>query len=123
MAQQEGSFGLAVADITTGFFQVTQFSGEKPKALLLDELARLSPAEVLIAADGIDGCLPGEMKARIDTTVSVLDASFFDPEAAKKRVKTLPAAGKKSACFDHMPLALPAAGALLAYITDTQKAN
>ncbi len=121
VAQQDFAFGLAVADITTGFFQVTQFAGDKPKALLLDELARLNPAEVLISADRIKDCMVSEIKSRINTTVSAIEPSLFEVEAAKKRLKSISVAGRKSACFDNMPLALPAAGALLAYISETQK--
>ena len=42
-------FGLAVADVSTGLFQITQFVGEQhQQTMLLDELVRLQPAEVLL---------------------------------------------------------------------------
>jgi DNA mismatch repair protein MutS len=42
--------GLAYADITTGEFACTQFSATDPEAALLQELARVQPAEVLLEA-------------------------------------------------------------------------
>ena len=52
--------GVAYADITTGEFKVTQFSGPDVLSELRAELARLSPAELLLpesmsAATGLTG--------------------------------------------------------------------
>jgi DNA mismatch repair protein MutS len=43
--------GIAYVDITTGEFAVTQFSTPEPELALQQEIARVGPAEVLIAAD------------------------------------------------------------------------
>ena len=43
------SIGLAYADITTGEFAVTELEGPEALRLLQEELARLQPAEVLVA--------------------------------------------------------------------------
>src|SRR6266700_1361729 len=43
--------GIAYVDITTGEFAVTQFNTPEPELALQQELARVGPAEVLIAAD------------------------------------------------------------------------
>ena len=54
-----GGYGLAVVDISTGEFLVTQLVGETAEADLLEELQRLSPAEVLVPAEieGLDGAI------------------------------------------------------------------
>lgn len=40
--------GLAVADISTGFFSTTEFEGQDKEYLLQDELTRLSPSECIL---------------------------------------------------------------------------
>ena len=42
--------GIAYADITTGEFACTQFAATQPEIALMQELARVQPAEVLIEA-------------------------------------------------------------------------
>jgi DNA mismatch repair protein MutS len=46
-----GAVGLAYVDITTGEFATTQFSADDPEQALAQELARVGPAEVLVARD------------------------------------------------------------------------
>ena len=43
--------GLALLDLSTGEFRVTEFHGKTAPALSLDELSRQQPAELLIAAE------------------------------------------------------------------------
>src|SRR3954454_17894832 len=53
-----GSFGFAYADLTTGEFRLTQVSGRQA---LLNELARVAPAELLVSEDQREriGDVPG----------------------------------------------------------------
>jgi len=46
-----GAVGLAYVDITTGEFATTQFAAADPEQALQQELARVGPAEVLVACD------------------------------------------------------------------------
>ena len=48
------SFGLAVCDISTGEFGVTQIDGQHAPRRVLEELERLSPAEVLLAENVVE---------------------------------------------------------------------
>lgn len=41
-------FGLAVADVSTGEFRLTEAKGTRSQVKILDEIARLNPAEVLL---------------------------------------------------------------------------
>src|SRR5579863_127681 len=47
--QTETRVGLAYADLSTGEFRATEFTGEKAKARLRDELEILRPREILLA--------------------------------------------------------------------------
>ncbi|MBP6016854.1 MAG: DNA mismatch repair protein MutS [Candidatus Promineofilum sp.] len=106
--------GLAYADITTGEFATTQLGSFRD---LVEELARLSPVELL---------LPEEMDAGFSEikTVSRLPAHRFDLGNARGallrhfEVATLDAFG-----CEHKPLATRAAGALLHYLQQTQRGS
>ncbi len=47
----DGNLGLAILDPSTGEFQVTELSGSESQERLLQELARIRPAELLLGKD------------------------------------------------------------------------
>ena len=51
LVKREAEYGLAVADLSTGDFMVTQFAADD--ALLFDELSHWQPKEILVAEDQI----------------------------------------------------------------------
>ncbi len=106
--------GLAYADVTTGEFATTQLVSRRA---LVEELARLAPAEVLLP-DQEDSL--GE--AITTQAVSRLPGWRFEEGNARQvllnhfNVGTLAGFG-----CDGKPLAVRAAGAVLAYLQETQK--
>ena len=104
--------GLAYADISTSEFTTL----ELPIEDLQTELTALSPAELLVP-DGLDTPPESDNSARVS-----VDASTFDERDARERllshfgVHSLEPFG----CQD-MPLAISAAGAVLAYLQETQR--
>ncbi len=123
-------WGLAHADISTGEFYTCQSSHLEELAI---ELLRLQPSEVLMptAAPDVRSLLrPGEPSEHIPSELpsqfcySLRSEMPFSLVEAKQRllrtfrIKSLEGFG----CAD-LPLAIRAAGGLLEYIEDTQKAN
>ncbi len=102
-----GVFGFAYADLSTGEFRLSQ---AQDRQSLLDDLARVSPAELLISS---------EQKAQISELDCALeyDSYAFLPEQAiftlceHFRVKSLDGFG----CA-QMPAAVAAAGAIVHYL-------
>lgn len=78
-----GSAGLASADLSTGLFTTALFAGERALDMLLDELARMRPREVLVPADAGDGLLQALSEFRVEK----LDFLGFDPGEAERRLK------------------------------------
>lgn len=106
--------GIAYADITTGDFAVTEVENRDA----LTELQRLAPAEILLA----DAAPPEDFSTRdLPQFVTKLDARLFETKNARKtllehfQTKNLKAFGLETA-----PLATSAAGALIAYLKDSQ---
>jgi DNA mismatch repair protein MutS len=102
-----GVFGFAYADLSTGEFRLTQVQDRES---LLDQLARVSPAELLISS---------EQKAQISEIDHALeyDSYAFLPEQAiftlceHFKVKSLDGFG-----CGQMPAAVAAAGAIVHYL-------
>ncbi|MEB3310877.1 MAG: DNA mismatch repair protein MutS [Snowella sp.] len=123
-------WGLAHADISTGEFFTTQSTDLKALTL---ELLRLQPSEVLIPTNAPDlknMLRPGE---RSDQLPDCLPDSFcyslrsqmpFSLIEAKQRLlETFRVRSLEGMGCEGLPLAIRAAGGLLEYIEDTQKAN
>jgi DNA mismatch repair protein MutS len=103
--------GVAYVDTSTGEFAATQIGG----GLLAAELARLRPAELLLA----EGSEPPE---GADAPVTAVNPYCFEPETARLallehfQVASLAAFG-----CDELPLAVAAAGAVLQYLQENQR--
>jgi DNA mismatch repair protein MutS len=114
VADPDGSFGLAWLDLSAGRFSVMEGQGREELAA---ELERLRPAEILLPEDLDPRAL------RLDRPgLRSRPPWHFDQESAVRqltaqfKVRDLAGFG----CADK-PLAVRAAGALLAYVRDTQR--
>ncbi len=124
------NWGLAYADISTGEFYTTQASDLTALSL---ELSRLQPSEILfpINAPDLNRILrPGEKSDHLPPCLpdsfcySLRPQTIFTLTEAKNRLLiTYKMRSLEGMGCEHLPLAIRAAGGLLEYIEDTQKAN
>ena len=117
--------GLAYADITTGEFAVTQLDGDDLSRLLAAELDRLRPAELVIddrkAADRWEQ-LPGSPLS--DLALTEYDAWRFELETARRALlEHFEVGSLEGFGLAGLPLATRAAGALVQYLAETQRAR
>ncbi|MFQ5643526.1 MAG: DNA mismatch repair protein MutS [Thiogranum sp.] len=112
---EESYFGVAALDLSAGRFVVQEFSGEDT---LLGEIERLQPAELLISENL---SLPAALQRH--GGLRRLAPWHFDTESAARQLNQQFATRDLSGfgCQD-MPVAVAAAGALLHYVKDTQRA-
>jgi DNA mismatch repair protein MutS len=110
--------GIAYTDITTGEFAVTQLEGENAGILVVEELARLAPREVLMPGSWVQRGV--SLPAGVHLTP--LDDWRFEQRHAESvltthfKAKTLDGFG-----IAEMPAAVCAAGATLFYLQQTQR--
>ncbi|MCH8806818.1 MAG: DNA mismatch repair protein MutS, partial [Planctomycetes bacterium] len=119
--QQGGQAGVASLELSTGQF-VVQTCAE---ALLVDELCRLAPAEILLPAGPHVGRHPldRELRERSGAATTYRDASDFSVHRAGELLaEQFETRGLEGFGFDGVDLSLQAAGALLAYVRETQMA-
>ena len=127
--EKSGLFGFAYTDISTGEFKVTQASLN----LVMAELARLSPSEVVapslkqdikpfqIVPDEVIN-LPDEVTKRYNC--SKIPPSVFDVEFSQNNLKQVfKTQSLESYGYSKYPLGFRSAGALVAYIWETLKGN
>src|SRR5260221_4575980 len=148
-----GAVGVAYVDVTTGEFATTQFPADDPEAALLQELARVQPAEVLVEAvepradsrvptrraaaldaagppaepetDVEDSDLAARLRApdgRASTVVTAFAARAFREDVARGALQEqLGVVSLEGFGCEHLPLAVRAAGAVVAYLRETQR--
>jgi DNA mismatch repair protein MutS len=111
----EGFYGVAALDLSAGRFVVQEFTGDEG---LQSELERLQPAELLI---GEDFALPESVT--VGAAVRRLPPWHFDTATAARQLNDQFGTRDLSGFgCQHMPVAVGAAGALLQYVRDTQRA-
>jgi DNA mismatch repair protein MutS len=116
--------GLAYADITTGEFAATQIGDGDVVRLVLEEIDRLRPAEVVTGDEQIAkwGQQPGSALA--DLAVTAYERWPFDLETARQTLMDhLEVASLDGFGLAGLPLAIRAAGGLLHYLAETQRAR
>ncbi len=110
---EEGKAGIAYVDITTSEFATT----ETGAAHVPTELARLRPAELLVPEDA------DIRETNFSGTVTRLDRREFDLESARQTLQQhFGVASLEGYGCAHLPLAIKAAAAILAYLEKNQKA-
>ena len=118
-----GGFGAALLDLSTGEFTTAEYVGPDATQALRDELAVLRPREIVTPSGSTDAAALIDL-LRLSTTVTSIEPWSFEMEAARQalvaqlRTQSLHGFGLE----DH-PAAISAAGALVQYLRDTQKAD
>ncbi|MDH5778821.1 MAG: DNA mismatch repair protein MutS, partial [Gammaproteobacteria bacterium] len=113
--QYKDQFGLAILELSSGRFTILQISDHET---LSTELARIRPAE-LLHCESTDYSALGK-SVLISKTLP--DWQFDYDFAEQKLCKQFKTANLSGFGCDDVPVAVTAAGALLAYVEDTQRA-
>ena len=116
---QDGKFGLAFCDISTGAFYVTACADA---ATALSELGRFSPAEIIRGGEGVRSeQFDDALLRRIGCCVNEGRAEQFDDENARQLLQQHFGADLASLGLTGMDTAIIAAGTLLQTLLTLQK--
>ncbi len=118
--QSPQEYGLALVDLSTGEFRITELESREK---MLSELSRLEPAELLLSA-GLkkNSELTLKIKQRTNAALSDIEDWNFDFTSAQdKLISHFKVQSLKGFGCENMRLAICAAGAILRYIENTQK--
>ena len=112
---ENGVYGLAHADLSTGEFRLTEINSFEN---LLEELGRIDPAELLLSELDRKTRQKDFSRYRLE----ILDEETFDPRKAGELLKEqLSVRSLIGFGCENMPSGITAAGALVAYLRETQK--
>jgi DNA mismatch repair protein MutS len=115
----KNQIGIAVLDISTGTFKVTQIAGENRLTLLADELQKLDPKEIIIP-----NSLKDEIKPWLPTDevfIHTLEEWIFSfNEAYRILIEHFKTNSLEGFGCDDMKSAISSAGALIHYMHENQ---
>ena len=116
----DDKFGIAITDITTGDFMVTEVNSRRS---LLDEINKFMPSEIVVNSPfyltGID---TDDLKNRLNICIFTLDSWYFDEEMCVNTLKDhFHVMNLSGLGLDDYPTGTIAAGALMKYLLETQK--
>ena len=115
--------GLAFCDVSTGELFATAAESDDTESFIKDELLKYSPSELIIGGDTVKFTSLGAfIKDKLSACVNCLDDEDFSYSDACERIKKQ-FGGRTPAQLgiDEKPTAVSAVGALLLYLSRTQK--
>jgi DNA mismatch repair protein MutS len=115
--------GAALLDLSTGEFQAAEYAGRTGHRALLDELALIRPREILLPADVVaDEVVPPAFRG--GASITMADGWTFELESARRALlDQLRTGSLEGYGLEPHAAATRAAGALVRYLQDTQKAE
>jgi DNA mismatch repair protein MutS len=115
--------GVALLDVSTGEFTTTEYTGAGGRETLIRELSILRPREI-VAAAGSETAREVAAAAHLDVRITAAETWTFDPQTARATLLAqLRAQSLQGFGLDGHEAAVTAAGALVQYLHDTQKAE
>ncbi len=117
-------YGIAISDISTGEFYSSQIKETRNFALLLDEIARFAPSELIVNSMMADSAEElNKIKERFPQTyITKFKDEFFsdDYKTTELRYDIIDVKGNKVKNLDEKILAIMAINGLAEYLTQTQ---
>ena len=114
--------GISIADVTTGDYYLTEVDSLRG---LMDEIGKYTPTEIICNdALNFSGIDMDEIKNRMGVFVNPLESRYFDDDMSRRLLlKHFKVSSLISLGIDDFPMGVIAAGGLLQYLTDMQKAE
>jgi DNA mismatch repair protein MutS len=119
-------FGAALIDLSTGEFSAAEYQGAAGLEALADEVAVLRPREIVVSSEQQKPTVVERIVAltRVEPAVTQAEGWSFEPEAARRALlDQLKTHGLEGFGLEGRQTAIQAAGALVSYLRDTQKAD
>jgi len=115
LSYKDSQLGLSYCDISTGSFMATEVNGTTHLSLILDELARINPSEIVMDMDSVDDRTRQNIE-HMGFFITALKNAYQD--GYRKKVENL--SDTERTLWDHKS-SYKAAAILLYYLEDTQK--
>ncbi len=115
-------FGMSVCDVSTGDFRMTQIKETNNFAMLLDEISRYAPSEIVVNELMFNSTSEiSKIKERFETYISKAEGFSQNIKDIQSRCHIVEEDDVEIGKLDDYILAITAANGLMAYLIDTQK--
>ncbi|MCL2220206.1 MAG: DNA mismatch repair protein MutS [Chitinispirillia bacterium] len=119
-SQKPGVCGLAVCDLSTGFFQIEEMDNDAVE----HELVRVDPGEILVSADQAEHIQKYVRSTYRQIYISKYDGWKFDVDTATEAItKHFDIASVQSLGLEGLTDGVRAAGALIRYLKEQKKSD
>jgi DNA mismatch repair protein MutS len=116
-------YGVALVDLSTGEFDVAEYTGPEGLAALRAEISVLRPREIVVASAADARALIPEIEQNA-VPVTEIDGWHFDLDSARQTLlDQLRVGGLEGFGLERRQAAVCAGGALIRHLRDTQKAD
>ena len=117
-----GTFGVSTVDVSTGDYFVTEVTNPRK---VIDEVTKFSPSEIVCnPAFLISGVDTEDLKNRLGIAITTLADRLYDTESCSRLLLThFHVSNLYSLGLGNMETGAEAAGAVLAYLYETQKTS
>jgi len=113
---RDGKVGVAIVDVSTGEFSLTELEDDATHASLLNEIERVKPAEMILP-DSLEFALEQDV-----CTISRYDDYYFDYKTAfTTLINHFGVISLDGFGCGELKAGITAAGAVISYLRDTQK--
>ncbi len=118
-------YGLAAVDLSTGVFKVTQFENNTSDDILLDELVKLDPKEVLVPESILNsnGSTPPWIKDQSFLIHSCEDWTYSFNQAYRILTEQFKTQTLEGFGCEDLKSSICAAGSLIQFLQETQKGS
>ncbi|MEN8906351.1 MAG: DNA mismatch repair protein MutS [Clostridiales bacterium] len=120
---EKNSYGIAIAEITTGEFYAASVLYGNTKSKLIDEISRYNPSELLVNENFLnDKSLYKHVKEKFNSYISIVDKNIINKSDLIERAKN----NFKNLIIDDdntYEYSIISSGILLWYLENTQKVN
>lgn len=119
-------YGISVCDITTGEFLSSEIKDNQNFPMLLDEIARYTPSELVISEMMTNSKEEvNKIKERFDVYITNFKDEFFIDESKKLKLKFnfVDVNGKEIENIEKKELTVRAINGLIEYVSQTQKTS
>lgn len=123
--KEELGYGISVAEVSTGYFAMSEITGRRAFAELMDEISRLKPVECILPEEIAANT---ELVQKLQSTFKFSVEFFSQPAFNYKNAYSLLTEHFGTCSLDgygceNSKLGIKAAGGLLAYLKNTQKSQ
>ena len=119
----DGAGAAAFCDVSTGEFCAAAFSGEHSEEHIINELGRFSPREIVVSEGAAESRRLGQFMDMRLRCLKVADDGRFELDPCEQKVKAQFGVENAEEPFGGSVPAVLAGGALLTYISETQKCD